>query len=133
MENSVLKKEKRILEKDILREICEWLALKNYFFWRSNNVPVYGQSHDGKYRFRALPKYTPRGLPDIIIIHRGSFIALEVKRPDALQRPEQKEWGDKCIINGGYYYLVHSLEEVKRIPLLGVSWQEILKDKNPNL
>lgn len=103
------------LEKDIQRTICEYLALKKYFFWRSNNIPVFGKNNAGEKRFRSLPKYTPRGLPDIIIVHKGKFVAIEVKRPGALLRPEQKEFGIKCVLSGGLYKIVHSLEEVQAI------------------
>lgn len=100
------------LEKDIQREICDYLHRKEYFFWRSNNIPVFSKSNDGIRRFRALPKYTPKGLPDIIVLHKGKFIALEVKRPHAKLRPEQADFGVKVEMNEGKYYIVHSLEEV---------------------
>ncbi len=103
------------LEKDIQREICEWLNDEGYFFWRSNNIPVFGQSNDGKRRFRSLPKFTPRGLPDIMVISRGKFIAIEVKRPGAFLRPEQAEFGTRLIKNGGNYYTVFCLDDVKMI------------------
>ncbi len=103
------------LEKDIQREVCDWLATRNAFFWRSNNVPVFGRSNDGVKRFRALPKYTPRGLPDIIIIHKGKFIGIEVKRPKMALRKEQKEFKLGCILAEGYYAVVHSLEEAKQL------------------
>lgn len=111
----------KILEKDIQRAICDWLALGNYFFWRSNNTPVYGASgrnHDGAMRFRALPKYTPRGLPDIIVIHRGKFVALEVKRPGQKLRPEQADFGMRTVVAGGEYHKVCSLKDVLAIKSL---------------
>jgi hypothetical protein len=103
------------LEKDIQRTICEYLALKKFFFWRSNNIPVFGKNNAGAKTFRSLPKFTPRGLPDIIILHKGKFIAVEVKRPGAPLRPEQGEFGMKCELNGGFYRIVHSLEEILAI------------------
>ncbi len=106
--------EKKVLEKDIQREICDWLHESGYFFWRSNNIPVFGRSNDGVSRFRALPKYTPKGLPDIICIHKGKFIGIEVKRPKVFTiRPEQVEMGEKIIKNGGYYFTVFSANEAK--------------------
>ena len=100
------------LEKDIQRAICDYLALKNYFFWRSNNIPVFGKNNAGFKTFRSLPKYTPRGIPDIIIIRKGEFIAVEVKRPKAKLRPEQAEFASKIVVHGGTYWVVHSLEEI---------------------
>lgn len=101
------------LEKDIQREICDWLAFHSYFFWRSNNIPVFGRSNDGVRRFRALPKYTPRGLPDIMVIFHGKFIAIEVKRAGAKLRPEQVDFCQRVIENKGEYITVHSLMELK--------------------
>lgn len=107
---------KKILEKDIQREICDWLNLKGFFFWRQNNIPVYGMSGSGFKRFRSLPKYTPKGLPDIMIIYEGKFIGLEVKVPDYWKyTDDQKEMKRKIIENGAEYHLVTSLDEVKAI------------------
>jgi hypothetical protein len=114
------RKVKKILEKDIQRQICDYLAISGYFFWRQNNMPVWDKN-----RFRALPKYTPKGLPDIIMLSQGMFIGLEVKRPNrntgdraskvasTTSTPTQEEMKRKIISNGGYYSIVTSLEDVK--------------------
>lgn len=102
----------KVLEKDIQREICEWLREQHFFFWRSNNVPVFSKSNDGVRRFRSLPKDTPRGLPDIMVVEQGKFIAIEVKRPGMKLRPEQAEYGTKLVLAGGVYLTVHSLNEL---------------------
>jgi hypothetical protein len=113
-------------ESQLVREICDWLHENDYFFWRENNVPtpvgVYGMS-----RMRALPKYTPRGIADIIVVLSGRIYAIEVKRggsEDERERngrkvragkisPEQAEWGAKLVMHGGRYACVRSLQEVK--------------------
>jgi hypothetical protein len=101
------------LEKDIQRQICEWLQLKKYFFWRANNIPVYGKNNAGAKTFRSLPKFTPRGLPDIMLINRGIFVAIEVKRPGAKLRPEQAEFGAKCVLNNAHYLVATSIENLQ--------------------
>jgi hypothetical protein len=101
------------LEKDIQRQICEWLQLKKYFFWRANNIPVYGKNNAGNKTFRSLPKFTPRGLPDIMLINKGIFVAIEVKRPGMKLRPEQADFGLKCVENNARYYVVSSIEDVE--------------------
>ncbi len=99
------------LESEIQREICDWLFNRGVFFWRHNAVPVFEKGH-----FRALPKYTPRGLPDVLIILDGKFIALEVKVPDYWKHTEdQKLMAEKIRANGGYFHLVTSLQEVIEI------------------
>lgn len=98
-------------ESDIQRAICDYLALRKHLFWRSNNVPVFDRSRGA---FRALPKYTMRGLPDITVIRPGGkYCGLEVKQKGSYQSPEQKEFQRLCKTNGGEYHVVHSIDEVK--------------------
>lgn len=101
------------LESAIVREICDWLNERGFFFWRQNNIPVFQKDRFGA-RYRALPKYTPKGLPDIIILSKGRLIGLEVKVPTYWKRTDaQIEMKDKFLNNGGEYYLVTSLEEAQ--------------------
>jgi len=99
------------LEKDIQRAICAVLASKGYFFWRSNNAT----SFKGRSTNKA---FTPDGIPDIIVIHRGLFVALEVKRPGAQLRPSQVDFKNKLNYHGGFYYVVTSTKELDSIPQL---------------
>jgi len=81
-------------------------------------------------RFRSLPKDTPRGLPDIIVVKGGKFIGIEVKRKGAKLRPEQAEFGCKVVVNGGEYHVVHSLEELKELKCFdGWRMASVYKDK----
>jgi hypothetical protein len=104
-------------ESDVLRECCEMLAKNGYFFWRLNNIPVYG---------RSLPKFTPRGLPDVMIVDDGKFYAVEFKRPASEERekngrkvrggmlsPFQAEWAAKCVLAGGAFLVATSVEELR--------------------
>ncbi len=59
-------------------------ALREHCFWRTNNIPA--PLRDGG--FRKLPKYTPRGLPDIIVIKDGRFVGLGVKKKGSYQTPD---------------------------------------------
>lgn len=112
---NILPNKPRPLEKEIQKEICQWLESHNFFFWRCNNIPVFGLSNDKKKRFRALPKYTPKGLPDIIVIVCGVFYALEVKRPHLPLRKEQEEFKKRVIDNGGFYHVVTSVADVRQV------------------
>ena len=61
-------------ETDIQKAICDYLALKGYFFWRSNNTPIFDAKRG---RMRAMPKYAMKGLPDICLISAaGEFIGM---------------------------------------------------------
>lgn len=96
------------LEKEVQLAICDYLAIKNYFFWRQNTFAVPTKSGG----FRAMPKYSMNGVPDIILIIDGIFWGLEVKRPGGKQSDNQKFFEEKCIKSGAHYHLVSSLDEV---------------------
>lgn len=105
-------KPKPPLESEILRDICERLQERGAFFWRANNMPSLGRfAVDGKHRFRAMPKFSAKGVADILCVHDGRFIALEVKRPGVKLRPEQAEWGARVVMNGGEYVKVCDASE----------------------
>jgi len=90
------------LEKDIQLEICTWLQSQDIFFWRF------------RYMSRFPIKFIPKGLPDIMILHKGLFIGLEVKVPGYWKYTDpQKMMSTKIKSNGGLCYLVTSLDEAK--------------------
>lgn len=66
---------------------------------------------------RRLPKYTPRGLPDIIVVWGGMFIGLEVKTKIGKQSPDQKVFESLVKKHGGKYFVVRSIEDVQAIGL----------------
>lgn len=101
------------LEKDIQNAICDYLALKKYFFWRQNVIPV--MNPDGS--MRRLPKYVKKGVPDIILIKDGLFIGLEVKRKNTYQSKEQKDFEADVTEAGGQYYVVRSVDDVISLKL----------------
>lgn len=102
-------------ESDIQTTICEYLALRGYFFWRSNNVPAFDVK---RAVFRAFPKFAIKGLPDIQIVSKGGFCTfLEVKRKGGYQSPEQKEFQKKCEKVGARYFVVRSVDEVIKLGL----------------
>lgn len=110
----VLKKHKHELEKDIQRKVCDYLHNHGFFFWRSNNIPVWGRSNDGKMRWRAMPKYSRRGVADIIVLHQGKFIGLEIKRPGEKLKPDQEKFAEDVERNGGIYWIISSVEILEK-------------------
>lgn len=99
---------KHTLEKDIQMTICQYLEYKHYMFWRQNTMPVV--KPDGS--FRAMPKFSMRGVPDILLIKDGQFWGLEVKQPKGKQSEWQKIFQHRCEKAGGRYYLVTSLDDI---------------------
>lgn len=100
------------LEKEIQLTVCDYLERKRYMFWRQNTAPVWDKDH-----FRSMPKYSMKGVPDIILIKDGQFIGLEIKRPKGIQSDIQKIFQHKCEKAGGRYHLITSLEEVIKLGL----------------
>jgi hypothetical protein len=100
-------------ENEIQNEVFDVLKDEGIFFWRSNNIPVCNTKGRGKWRYRKLPKHTPRGLPDIIAIYKGRLVAIEVKRKYEKLTPEQADIGLKIVSNGGEYLVVRSAEETR--------------------
>lgn len=85
------------------------------WFSRLNNIPPVNKGLNGVMQFRKLPEGNKKGIPDIITVINGKFICLEVKTPKGRQSKEQKELEINVKNNGGFYYVVRSLEDVKEI------------------
>jgi len=101
-------------ESDIQYAICEYLAMRGYFFFRENNVAVFDRK-DG--RFRAMPKYSMYGVSDILLLHDGTLYAIEVKTPRGRQSAHQKRFQEYVENNGGVYLLVTSIDDVQQAGL----------------
>ena len=97
-------------ESEVQKGICEYLLIKHHFFFRNNNTPIW----DGKgQKFRAMPKFTMRGIPDIIVIYKGNFIGIEVKRDvKSKTSPYQDSFKEQCEKAGGTYFVACSIEDV---------------------
>ena len=110
-------------ESDIQNTICEYLALRQRCFFRLNNIPAFNRGFDGKITMRRLPKYTPRGLPDIVVVVGGLFYALEVKKPanqgskKTYLSQDQKAFQALVEKHGGKYFVVRDVDEVQKIGL----------------
>jgi hypothetical protein len=101
-------------ESQVQAAICDYLALKRYLFSRTNNAPIYDRTRGA---FRALPKYTRRGWPDICVIKNGQFIGIEVKTEKGRLSPEQTALGKEVEENGGKYIVARTLDDVIRAGL----------------
>lgn len=102
----------RISEKDVQASCLEYLAVRRHFFFRLNNMPIFSGGE-----FRSLGKYTPKGLPDAVVVRLGIFVGLEFKASDGSLSPEQKLLGEKLEKAGGEYYVIRSIEDLQSIGL----------------
>lgn len=107
---------KKPLEKEIQAAILDYLAWnskqKDYMFWRQNTGGIWDKDH-----FRAMPKYSMKGVPDICVIKDGFFIGLEVKRKGGKQSDDQKIFENEVKAKGAEYYIISGIEDVKNIGL----------------
>ena len=101
-------------ESQIVSAICDYLALRKLLFWRNNNTPIFDPTRQV---FRAMPKHTMKGLPDIIVIKDGKFIGLEVKTDTGRLSADQVEFGRRAKDAGARYEVVRSIEDVQRLGL----------------
>ena len=97
-------------------DILDYLETRGHCFFRVNNIPAFSRAADGSMRMRLLPKHTPRGLPDIIVVRRGWFVALEVKDKGS-QSADQKAFQRRVEAAGGRYHLVRSIQDVQQAGL----------------
>jgi hypothetical protein len=97
-------------EGEIQRAICDYLALKKHFFGRQNTAPVFDPVNK---RFRSLPKYSMRGVPDIIVISKGGdFIGIEVKGEKGMLSEHQEAFRKLCNEHGVTYIVAKSVDDV---------------------
>jgi hypothetical protein len=101
-------------ESNIQPSICDYLALRKHFFYRTNNTPIFDTNRKV---FCAMPKYTPKGMSDIFVLYGVRSYFLEVKRPGSCQTPEQREFQKRAEFAGAIYAVVRSVEDVQQLGL----------------
>lgn len=105
----------KIKEKDIQRQITDYLTLKGYFWWR-NNSGAFITERAGK---KGFYKFGQTGSPDLFVVKLrvdcGQIYGIEVKAEKGKQSEAQLEWATEFQLNGGIYLLVHSVEEIKNL------------------
>ena len=62
---------------------------------------------------RALPKHTPKGLADILVVKDGRAIFLEVKNETGRPSQDQLDFGRDVMAAGADYRIVRSIEDVQ--------------------
>jgi hypothetical protein len=106
----------KIKETEIVNNICEYLTLKKYFFFRMNNIPVFNKERGC---FRKFPKWCVKGVPDIFVLKTDKTIGLEVKSLTGTWGEEQKMFKaffDSRLANREYH-VVRSVEDVMKVGL----------------
>ena len=100
-------------EKDVQKQILEWLELKKYVCHRNNTGTAFSE-YKGK---RYMVKYGAVGSADIICIlpPNGRYCGLEVKGWGKHLSEHQQSFKANIERVGGIYEEVHSIEEVENL------------------
>jgi hypothetical protein len=114
-------------ESQVQTAILEYLIKRGHFAWRNNNQPTYDTKMNGGYGgYRAQSKWTPKGLPDVFVLHPGdtkeyptpTLIGLEIKKPKGGKvSPDQLLVQRRFRLLNHVYEVVKSVEEVKQLGL----------------
>ena len=101
---------KKQTETQLVKTCLEWLHIMGIFAWR-NNTGAFAREDKGRRRF---VRYGEKGSADIIGVGKqGRFLSVECKLPGRRQTPDQVAFQKKIEDNGGWYYLVHDLDELR--------------------
>ena len=91
-------------EADVQRAILAWLGYSNIFYYRNNSGGMMAESGH-------FVRFGATGSPDIVIVHKGKYIGVEVKGTDGKQSDNQINFQRELETAGGKYLLVRSLDE----------------------
>jgi len=96
-------------EQAIETQIRHFLNLKGIFHWKAKTVGTFDQKRGV---FRQNASYM-KGVSDILGLHKGKLIAIEVKSAKGAVRPEQKVFIDEVNKRGGFAFVARSVEDVQ--------------------
>lgn len=90
-------------ETAIKRQICDYLAARQIFFW---------VEQAGKIPGHRTPRYARTGKADIIGVYNGRMLAIEVKTPKGVLSPEQVVFLRLVNESGGIGFMAKSISDV---------------------
>ena len=93
-------------EKDIQRQILEWLTWKKIFHYRQNSGAFRTNNDTRMYWFGA------KGAPDIVCVINGQYVGIEVKMPKNGLSELQVNFKYNLEMAGGKYIIAYCLEDV---------------------
>jgi len=103
---------RNVTEKELHLQVAEYLThrLGKQNVWHSSRNE--GQ-HKPQYRMMQLRMGMRKGWPDIELIHKGRFIAIELKTDKGKLSKAQKECHELITLSGGLVKVCRSLREVE--------------------
>lgn len=101
----------KILEKDIKRQILQYMRARGALIFVHDNVGIYNHEK-GVYQLRRGPERM-LGVADLIGIYKGKFIAIEVKQPGRRLTSEQAVFLAQVKDQGGISFMATSVEDTQ--------------------
>lgn len=102
-------KRKVPLEKEIQKQIHQYLTLHGWLVIRLNSGAVVGE-HNGRKRFVRFNDAP--GVSDLLCIRDGRALFVEVKRPGKIPNEKQREFLDRALRHGAAAIWVQSIEQL---------------------
>lgn len=99
----------KLLERDIQKQITDWLSHRRIFWYRNNTGAMYGE-HKGK---RWAVRFGVRGAPDIVCVIKGQYIGIEVKRPGEKLTEAQMNFAESLQLSGGLHTVASCVEDIQ--------------------
>lgn len=100
-----------MLEKEIQRQILDYLEIKHIFHWR-NNTGAMVSEYKGKKRFM---RFGAVGSSDIFALKEGKFYAIEVKTDKGIVSEEQQNFLENIALNDGIPVVARSLDDIIKV------------------
>lgn len=99
-----------VREKDILRQVLDYLAVKHIFAFRLGTGAFFGDYHGRSWAFKAHS--LGPGAADILALPATGVLWIEVKAPYGRQRPAQKLFEQYVTGWGHRYVLARSVDDL---------------------
>lgn len=64
-----------------------------------------------------MPKYSKRGVPDIVCVKEGKYVGIEVKTEKGALSEHRHDFGRGLMLAGGDYFVVRSVDDVINLRL----------------
>lgn len=92
------------LANELTNQIIDYIYRNNGFAWRSSSTGVF----DSKIKqYRTAPK---KGVADVLGLHKGKFLAIEVKIGKDRLSPEQEGFLKNVRYYGGFSFVAKDIE-----------------------
>lgn len=100
-------------ESQLELSVCRYFEHRGLFFWKAPRAGFFDTTRN---RFRKhVNPFVLNGTPDLIVVHQGRFIGVEIKTRAGKQTASQKAFEPRLRKAGGHYYTCRSLDDAENI------------------